>query len=103
MPTEESRGRAYLSYRQSRLADQPLFGQTRLAIARFLELPDWDYYEAHHFPYYKEFPDYGVMVRHGDYYDPLNYSGNRDASSMGDAPGYRSAQSFPGGGKKQAA
>ena len=58
---------------------------TRLAIARFLDLPDWEHYRGHPFPYYKEFPDYGVMVRHGDYYDPLNYSGNRDASSLGDA------------------
>ena len=61
------------------------YASTRLAIARFLGLPDWDYYAEHPFPYYQEFPEYGVMARHGDYYDPLNYSGNRDASSLGDA------------------
>ncbi len=29
--------------------------------------------------------DYKVFARHGDIYDPFNYMGNRDASSLGDA------------------
>lgn len=29
--------------------------------------------------------DYGVIARHGDIYDDINYEGNRDASSAGDA------------------
>jgi UDP-2,3-diacylglucosamine pyrophosphatase LpxH len=61
------------------------YPSTRLAIAKFLKMPDWERYAEHPFPIYQEFPDYGVMARHGDYYDPLNYSGNRDASSLGDA------------------
>ena len=30
-------------------------------------------------------PGYKVFARHGDVYDPFNYMGNRDASSIGDA------------------
>ncbi len=30
-------------------------------------------------------PDYKIFARHGDIYDDFNYSGNRDASSLGDA------------------
>jgi len=40
---------------------------------------------AERFPEYRIFDDYGVMARHGDYYDNFNYDGNRDASSLGDA------------------
>ncbi|MDD2903482.1 MAG: metallophosphoesterase [Syntrophales bacterium] len=61
------------------------FPSTRLAIAKFLRMPDWEYYEKNPFPLYQKFPLYGVMARHGDCYDPLNYSGDRNASSLGDA------------------
>jgi UDP-2,3-diacylglucosamine pyrophosphatase LpxH len=61
------------------------YPSTRLAIAKFLKMTDWERYAEHPFPIYQEFLDYGVMARHGDYYDPLNYSGDRDASSLGDA------------------
>jgi len=30
-------------------------------------------------------PGYKVLARHGDIYDPFNYAGSRDASSLGDA------------------
>jgi UDP-2,3-diacylglucosamine pyrophosphatase LpxH len=61
------------------------YPSTRTAIARFLQMPDWEHYRDHAFPIYLEFQDYGVMARHGDYFDPLNYSGDRDRSSLGDA------------------
>jgi UDP-2,3-diacylglucosamine pyrophosphatase LpxH len=37
------------------------------------------------FPEYSVFNDYGVLARHGDYYDKFNYDKNRDTSSLGDA------------------
>jgi UDP-2,3-diacylglucosamine pyrophosphatase LpxH len=63
------------------------YPSTRLAIAKFLEMPGWEHYAEHPFPLDKEFPDYGVMIRHGDCYDSLNYDRKqgRDASSIGDA------------------
>jgi UDP-2,3-diacylglucosamine pyrophosphatase LpxH len=38
-------------------------------------------------PFASEFfePQYKVIARHGDIYDPFNYTGDRDASSLGDA------------------
>jgi UDP-2,3-diacylglucosamine pyrophosphatase LpxH len=37
------------------------------------------------FPVHLFEPEYGVFARHGDVYDPFNYMGHRDASSIGDA------------------
>jgi UDP-2,3-diacylglucosamine pyrophosphatase LpxH len=61
------------------------YPSTRKAIAEFLGMPDPDRYLKELFPLDKEFPAYGVLTRHGDCYDLLNYSGDRDASSWGDA------------------
>lgn len=61
------------------------YPSTRQQIARFLGLPNPQCYETHRFPEYLTFPEYGVLARHGDRFDPLNFTGNRDKSSLGDA------------------
>jgi UDP-2,3-diacylglucosamine pyrophosphatase LpxH len=42
-------------------------------------------YLANPFPEIHHFKKYGVLARHGDYYDPFNREQNRDSSSLGDA------------------
>jgi UDP-2,3-diacylglucosamine pyrophosphatase LpxH len=61
------------------------YASTRSKIAQFLGMPNPQFYAQNHFPYDRVFESYRVMARHGDYYDQLNYDGDRDASSMGDA------------------
>lgn len=61
------------------------YPSTRQKIASFLGLPNPQCYETNRFPEYLAFEDYGVVARHGDCFDRLNYAGNRDASSIGDA------------------
>jgi UDP-2,3-diacylglucosamine pyrophosphatase LpxH len=61
------------------------FASTRKKMADFVGMSNAATYAANRFPEYRVFEDYGVMARHGDYYDNFNYDGNRDASSLGDA------------------
>ncbi len=61
------------------------FASTRRRIAEFIGMPDASLVDGNAFPEYRVFEEYGVMARHGDYYDSFNYDGNRDASSLGDA------------------
>ena len=64
------------------------FASTRQRIATFLGISNPSghrLYARNRFPYDRVFEEYGVMARHGDYYDEFNYEGNRDASSLGDA------------------
>lgn len=58
------------------------FFSTRQKVVDFVGLSNS---AAERFPEYHVFEDYGVLARHGDYYDNFNYDGNRDASSLGDA------------------
>lgn len=61
------------------------YASTRQKIAAFLGMPDPYTFVQNPFPYYRVFEYYGVMARHGDYYDQFNYDGDRDGSSLGDA------------------
>jgi UDP-2,3-diacylglucosamine pyrophosphatase LpxH len=61
------------------------YPSTRRKVAEFLGMPDSGCYERNPFPEYKEFLEYGVAARHGDCFDSLNFTGHRDASSIGDA------------------
>jgi UDP-2,3-diacylglucosamine pyrophosphatase LpxH len=61
------------------------YPETRRKVAAFLGMADPAAYATERFPESRVFQEYGVMVRHGDYYDNFNYEGNRDASSLGDA------------------
>jgi len=45
--------------------------------------------------------DHDIYARHGDIYDPFNYEGNRDASSLGDAIVIELLNRFPVEVKKQ--
>jgi len=60
---------------------------TRQAIADFLGLTPPGYYATSEFNYLRPFDSdgYPVFARHGDYYDPFNFEGDRNASSLGDA------------------
>jgi len=61
------------------------YPSTRQKVADFFGMRGAQFYAQNQFPYDRVFQDYKVMARHGDYYDPINYEGNRDASSLGDA------------------
>lgn len=61
------------------------YPETRTEIARFLGLDDPNRYKDIHFPTDGFWEEYGTFARHGDIYDPLNFDGDRDASSVGDA------------------
>ncbi len=61
------------------------YDQTRLDIANFIGLPHPQWYGGSPFPEIFLFEDYGVLTRHGDYYDRFNHEGDRNASSLGDA------------------
>jgi UDP-2,3-diacylglucosamine pyrophosphatase LpxH len=62
------------------------YPSTRQPIADFLGLTPPRHYETSEFNYLRSFDSdgYPVFARHGDYYDPFNFEGNRDASSLGD-------------------
>jgi UDP-2,3-diacylglucosamine pyrophosphatase LpxH len=62
-----------------------MYDTTRLEIAEFLGLPHAHWFADHTFPEVRLFEKYGVLARHGDYYDRLNHEGDRKASSLGDA------------------
>lgn len=61
------------------------YPSTRQAIADFLGMTYSGDFISNGFDYVKPFDDYSVIARHGDFYDPFNYEGNRNASSLGDA------------------
>ncbi len=61
------------------------YPETRQAVAAFLGLSDPVQYEKKVFPTADFWESYRVFARHGDIYDPFNFSENRDASSVGDA------------------
>jgi UDP-2,3-diacylglucosamine pyrophosphatase LpxH len=64
-----------------------LYPAARQAVADFLGLTPPDYYVNNEFNECRPFDldDYPVFARHGDYYDPFNFEGDRKASSLGDA------------------
>jgi UDP-2,3-diacylglucosamine pyrophosphatase LpxH len=57
----------------------------RQDIADFLGMTDSLFFKSNQFYPAMLFDRYGVFARHGDIYDPLNYEGDRNASSLGDA------------------
>jgi UDP-2,3-diacylglucosamine pyrophosphatase LpxH len=61
------------------------YPSTRQTMASFLGMQNPAFYLQNPFPYFRSFNEYGVFARHGDYYDHVNYEGDRDASSLGDA------------------
>ena len=61
------------------------YPSTRKDMATFLGMQNHAFYLKNPFPYSRSFNDYGVLARHGDYYDSFNFEGDRDASSLGDA------------------
>lgn len=61
------------------------YGKTRTQVAAFLDMQDPEQYENESFSTGKLWEDYKVFARHGDVYDPFNFDGDRDASSLGDA------------------
>jgi UDP-2,3-diacylglucosamine pyrophosphatase LpxH len=61
------------------------FPETRIMAARFFDMPDPENYGREQFATECFFKEYKVIARHGDIFDPLNYDGDRNASSIGDA------------------
>ncbi len=61
------------------------YPETRTLIAKSLKLDNIDHYKTNHFLTDKYWGDYKAFARHGDIYDPFNFEGDRDASSLGDA------------------
>lgn len=60
------------------------YPDTRTKIAESLELDNIEYYKTNHFRTDNFWEDYKTFARHGDIYDPFNFEGDRDASSLGD-------------------
>lgn len=61
------------------------YPETRTQIAEFLGMNNPEQYERNPFLTEGFWEDYRTFARHGDIYDPFNFEGNRDASSLGDA------------------
>lgn len=61
------------------------YPSTRQAIADFLGITPPGYFTRNQFDYVRVFGEYSVLARHGDHYDPFNYEGDHNASSLGDA------------------
>jgi UDP-2,3-diacylglucosamine pyrophosphatase LpxH len=61
------------------------YPETREKIADFLGMDDPARFRDSRFPAEEFWSKYKVKARHGDIYDPFNFDGNRDASSLGDA------------------
>jgi len=59
------------------------YDSTRLDIANFICLPHPQWYAGNPFPEIFLFEGYGVLARHGDYYDRFNHEGDRNASFLG--------------------
>lgn len=60
------------------------YPETRKQIAEFIGMSG-NQYQNTAFITEGFWDKYGVFARHGDIYDPFNFDGNRDASSLGDA------------------
>ncbi|HHT9126322.1 MAG TPA: metallophosphoesterase [Candidatus Brocadiia bacterium] len=61
------------------------YPDARVQIANFLGMNNPNQYKNTPFLTQEFWKDYKVFARHGDIYDPFNFEGNRDASSLGDA------------------
>lgn len=61
------------------------YQETRIKIAEFLSMDNPAQYKNNPFLTEGFWDRYRVFARHGDVYDPFNFDGNRDASSLGDA------------------
>ncbi|MCL6583876.1 MAG: hypothetical protein K6U11_09590 [bacterium] len=61
------------------------YPSARQRIADFLGMSDSKFYTENRFPYERIFEGYWCLARHGDCYDRINYEGERDGSSLGDA------------------
>ncbi len=61
------------------------YAETRVKIARFLGMDNPQQYKNKLFSTGDFWDEYKVFARHGDIYDPFNFDGNRNASSLGDA------------------
>ncbi len=61
------------------------YPETRERIADFLGMDDPPRLRDARFPTEHFWGEYKVIARHGDIYDPFNFDGDRDASSLGDA------------------
>lgn len=61
------------------------YPETRTKVARFLGIENPNRYKNKVFATEGFWEDYKVFARHGDIYDPFNFDGDRDASSLGDA------------------
>jgi UDP-2,3-diacylglucosamine pyrophosphatase LpxH len=79
------------------------YPSTRQAIADFLGMTPPNYFLTSEFDYVKSFETYSVIARHGDYYDPFNYEGDRKKSSLGDAIVIDLLNKFPKEVEKDAA
>jgi UDP-2,3-diacylglucosamine pyrophosphatase LpxH len=61
------------------------YPESRKKVAKFLGIHNPNQYKDKMFATEGYWEDYRVFARHGDIYDPFNFDGDRDASSLGDA------------------
>jgi len=61
------------------------YPESRKKVAKFLGIHNPNQYKNKIFATEGYWEDYRVFARHGDIYDPFNFDGDRDASSLGDA------------------
>ena len=61
------------------------YPESRKKVAKFLGIHNPNQYKDKVFATEGYWEDYRVFARHGDIYDPFNFDGDRDASSLGDA------------------
>jgi UDP-2,3-diacylglucosamine pyrophosphatase LpxH len=61
------------------------YPESRAKVAKFLGIDNPNQYKSKMFATEGYWEDYRVFTRHGDIYDPFNFDGDRDASSLGDA------------------
>lgn len=61
------------------------YPESRKKVAKFLGIHNPNQYKNKIFATEGYWEEYRVFARHGDIYDPFNFDGDRDASSLGDA------------------
>jgi UDP-2,3-diacylglucosamine pyrophosphatase LpxH len=61
------------------------YSEIRTKIGKFLGVDNFNQYKSTPFSTEGFWGAYKVFARHGDVYDPFNFNGNRDSSSLGDA------------------
>ena len=61
------------------------YPESRTKVARFLGIDNPNQYKDEMFATEGYWENYRVFARHGDIYDPFNFDGDRDSSSLGDA------------------